>query len=119
MVKRKTARVNIVKDGDDLKLHAFIATFFSIIGFIVALIAWNKEEYTMFYARQSIVIFIIAIFAQIISLAVNWIYAIGHAINFLLWVFVILLWLLSWVYALSKEEKEVPFIGYLGSKLKL
>ena len=120
MVKKRRIKAKVVvRDGDDIRLHAFIASFFSIVGFIIALISWNKEEYTMFYARQSIIIFIIAIFVQIITLAVSWIYIIGNAITFLLWVFVVLLWVLNWVYALSEEKKEVPIIGFLGSRLKL
>ena len=120
MAKKSRVKAKIVKsDRDDIRLHAFIASFFSIIGFIIALISWKDEEYTMFYARQSIIIFIIAIFVQIIALAVSWIYIIGNAISFLLWVFVVLLWVLNWVYALSEEKKEVPIIGFLGDRLKL
>jgi len=117
--KKKKLNAKFTVQDDDVRLHAFIATFFSIVGFIIALISWKDEKYTMFYARQSVIIFIIAIFIQIIHLALSWIYIIGPIISFLLWVFIVLIWVLSWVYALSEEQREVPIIGFLGNRLKL
>ena len=48
----KTKKIN------DKKLHAFLASFFTIIGFIIALILWKDDKYVMFYAKQGLILFI-------------------------------------------------------------
>ncbi|MCX5704306.1 MAG: hypothetical protein NT066_07465, partial [Candidatus Omnitrophica bacterium] len=53
----KRAQPAIRKD-DDSKLFAWLATFFLIIGFIIALVTKKDNKYVMFYAKQSLVIFI-------------------------------------------------------------
>ena len=52
MVK-KTKRID-----DDRKLYAFISSFFTIVGFIIALILWRKDKYIMHYAKHGLVLFI-------------------------------------------------------------
>jgi uncharacterized membrane protein len=104
---------------DDKILFAFLAAFLSIIGFIIALIAKKDNKYVMFYAKQSLVIFIFAIIIEIISQIFVFIPIIGNAINWMLSLFVMILWLISWIYALSNEEKEVPVIGKYARSIKL
>jgi uncharacterized membrane protein len=99
------------KKEDDKKLYAFLATFLSIVGFIIALVAKKDDKYVMFYAKQSLVIFIAWIIAAILS----FIPVIGWVLQVLVWI----LWLISWIYALSGEEKDIPVIGDLAQKLKI
>ncbi len=106
------------KKGDDSKLFAFLATFLSIIGFIIALIVRRDDKYVMHYAGQSLVVFIVALIAWVLQgLAV--IPVLGWIISVALNLIVLILWLFSWIYALSGEEKVVPVVGYLGKKIKL
>jgi len=109
-----------VKSGKDDKIvFAFLAAFLSIIGFIIALIAKKDDKYVMFYAKQSLVVFIVAVIVQIINEIVAFIPIIGTAINVVLSIFVVILWLTSWIYALSNKEKEVPVVGKYARKIKL
>ncbi len=114
MVKKK--KVSQKSDG---KLEAFVTTFLSIVGFVIALIAWRDNKYVMFYAKQSLVVFIVAVIAGIINSVLIWIPLIGWIINAALGIIVFVLWLLSWIYALSGEKKEVPIVGVWGRKINL
>ena len=53
---KKVAKVE--KKEDDGKLFAFLAVLLSILGFIIALLAKKDNKYVMFYAKQSLVLFI-------------------------------------------------------------
>ena len=104
---------NQVSKEDDSKLFAFLATFLGIIGFIIALVAKKENKYVMFYAKQSLVIFIAYVIAWIIFMipVIGW-FLIGP----LAYLFVTIMWIISWVYALSGQEKEVPIIGQYAQK---
>ena len=115
MAKKKTSG----KKSDDSKLFAFLATFFSIIGFIIALLVKKEDDYVMFYAKQSLVLFIFAVLVGIVQMAISWIPIFGWIIGFGLQVIVLVLWVLTWIYALSGEKKETPFIGQYAKKIKL
>ena len=103
----------------DPKARAFIATFFSIIGFIIAFLSWKKDQYVMFYARQSLVLFIVMIVAGIINAILALIPIVGWIVMTCLNIFVFILWLFSWIYALSGEKKDVIFIGEYAKKINL
>lgn len=118
MAKKKIKESKSNKE-DDKKLFAFLATFLSIVGFVIALIAKRDDKYVMYYARQSLVIFIIGAVAAIISWILGWIPVIGWIINTALWIIVFVLWLISWIYALSGEEKEIPIVSDWAKKIKL
>jgi len=107
------------KKTDDSKTYAFIATFLSIIGFIIALLSWKKDKYVMYYAKQSLVVFIAMAVVGIASMVIGWIPIVGWIIIAVLDVMIFFLWLFSWIYALSGKEKEVPFIGSLAGKIDL
>jgi uncharacterized membrane protein len=106
-------RVKVSKN-DDTKLFAFLATFFSIIGFVVALVAKRKDKYVMFYAKQSLVVFIVSIIAAIVGGILIFLPILGIVIKVGLDIIVFILWLVSWIYALSGEMKEVPVVGHYG-----
>lgn len=100
----------------DSKLYAFLATFLSIVGFIIVLIAKKDDKYAMYYAKQGLIVFIVSLIAS----AIGWAFLfspLGWAIGRILNTLVFILWLLSWIYALSGKEKEVPIVGQLARKL--
>jgi uncharacterized membrane protein len=103
------------KKEDDSKLFAFLATFLSILGFLIALIAKKDDKYVMFYAKQSAIIFIVFVIAT----AVDIIPVIGGIINVVVSIIGIILWVISWIYALSGKMKDVPFVGVYAKKLKI
>ena len=118
MAKKKISKTTN-SSKDDSKIFAFLATFLSIIGFIIALIVKKDNKYVMFYAKQSLVLFIVAIIAGIINSILVWIPVLGWIITGVINLFVAILWIISWVYALSEEEKDVPFIGEYARKINL
>ena len=122
MVRKKTIKKSTRKRAnkkDGAKFLAFIATFFSIIGFVIALLLKRDDKYVMFYARQSLILFIVIIIIVLLNDLFELIPIIGSLIKLLLDFVIIVLWVLSWIYALSGEMKEVPFIGQYADKIKL
>jgi len=121
----------VSKKEDDSKLFAFIATFFSIVGFIIAIIVKRDNKYVMHYAKQSLVVFVTSILLSIIGAILSAIFyfpiyaavpgTIGAPTVFsgLASLFSFILWLFSWIYALSGEMKEVPVVGHFGRKFNL
>jgi uncharacterized membrane protein len=108
------------KEEDDKKLFAFLAVFLSIIGFIIALIAKRKDKYVMFYAKESLVLFIFAVILTIAGYIINlvtfgWLSVIQQLIGLTILVF----WVFQIVYALSGEEKSTPIIGKYVKNIKL
>ena|SRR3989344_1518870 len=102
--------------NDESKLYAFLATFLSIVGFIIALVAKKKDSYVMFYAKQSLIVFIVAFVAGIIQQFFWFIPVFGWFISSAISVLLLILWIMSWVYALSGAQKEVPVVGHLANE---
>ncbi len=100
--------------NDESKLFAFIATFFSIVGFFIAFATKRHDRYVMYYAKQSLIIFFVYVIA-VIAVAVPFV---GWIIGPIIYVVGVLLWLLSWIYAISGEHKEVPIVGRFIHKLR-
>lgn len=107
------------RDVEDKKLFAFLATFLSVIGFVIALAAKREDKYVMFYAKQSLVIFIIGVVAGAIGSVFKLIPIIGMIIYFALTILVLIVWILSWINALSEKEKDLPIISYWAEKINL
>ena len=118
MAKRKIKKTKEAKK-EDSKLFAFLAAFFSIVGFLIALIAKKEDKYVMYYAKQSLVIFIIAVAAGIASGLFGWIPIIRWIIAAGLNILVFILWLVSWIYALSGEMKHIPIVSDFAEKINL
>jgi uncharacterized membrane protein len=96
---------------DNRQLFAFIATFFTLIGFIIALILKRDDKYVMFYAKQGLVLFIGFVIAGFVGKlpVIGWIYS----------VFIVVLWILAWINALSGEERNTFIVGDIAEKIKL
>lgn len=103
------------KKEDDSKLFAFLATFLSVIGFIIALLVKKDNKYVMFYAKQSLIIFIIFIISMVIKI----IPFIGWLASIIVYIGAIILWVISWIYSLSGEFKKVPIVGDYAEKIKI
>ncbi len=121
--KNKTYKIEIPKKieikKDDSTIYAFLATILSIIGVIIAIIARKKDRYVMYYAKQSLVIFIVGIIGGVIGGILSFLPLVGGIINTGIFIVVFIAWLLSWIYALSGKEKEIPIISELADKFEL
>ena len=106
--------VKISKKGDkeNSKLFAFLAVLLSIIGFILAIIVKRDDKYVMFYAKQSLGLFIawvvVAVIGGILKAIIPFI---GNVIYGIAAIILLVLWIFGLVYSLSGQMKEVPIIG--------
>ncbi len=107
------------KEVQEETFFAFIATFLSIVGFIIAFVLWKDNKYVMYYARQSLVVFIFGAAAGIVSSIFIWVPIMGVIIDFALGALAFLAWLLCWLYALSGKKKEVPILGRWARGIRL
>ena len=122
MIMPKKSKKEVMKKGklsDDSKTFAFLATLLSVVGFIIALLVKKDDKYVMYYAKQSLVIFIAAVIVGVIGWILVWIPIIGWLVIWILNLIVLILWLISWIYALSGEMKEVPLVGKYAEKISL
>ena len=101
-----------MKRDDEKNLYAFLATFFTIIGFIIAYIVKKDDPYVMFYARQGLILFI----GQVIIVVVQPFLFYVYYVLIVLW---ILLWIITWIHALSGKMVSTIVIGDLAKKIKL
>ena len=108
---KKRASKKKQKGDSDSQLYAFLATFFTIIGFIIFLVSKRKDKYVEFYAKQGLVLFI----GYLIAIAFGWIPVIG----WIYWIFLIAIWMMAWLNALSGEKKDTWLIGDMAKKIKL
>ena len=108
------------KDKSDNKiLFAFLAAFLSIIGFIIALIAKRDDKYVMHYAKVSLVVFVVGVVGGAIGALFNWIPIIGSIIKFAISILILVIWVMSWLYALSGRIREIPIISDWAKKINL
>ena len=113
---KEIKEANNSKNHKDSNLFAWIATFLSIIGFVIAIVIKKEDKYVMYYAKHSLVIFIIGLVLGIISSILLIIPIIGRLIYAASTLFTVGLWLLSWTYALTSKQKVIPVITDLANK---
>ncbi len=104
-----------VSKNDDSKLFAFLAVFFTVIGFLIAYIAKKDDKYVMFYAKQGLVLFLCSVvvgifgfvaFSNMFLSMIYWLASIG----------LFILWIVGLVYSLSEEMKDIPIVGQFARK---
>lgn len=106
--------VQVAKSSDS-KLFAFLAVLLSIIGFLIVFLAKRKDKYAMFYAKQSLVLFI----AGLIVSAVGMVPLLGWIIAPILSLVLFVLWIIALVNTFSGQQKDTPLVGKYASKLDL
>ena len=76
----------------------------------------KEDKYVMFYAKQGLVIFI----GWLIVWAVGIIPIIGKfVLGPILLILLLILWVITWINALSGEQKKTFIIGDLAEKIKV
>ncbi|MFH1801565.1 MAG: DUF4870 domain-containing protein [archaeon] len=117
MTKKRGKTQNREKYNDS-KLFAFLAILLSVLGFIIALLAKREDKYVMFYAKQSLILFITGIIAKIIVILLT-ITLIGIIAIPVVWIVYLILWIIALVNSVSGEQKETPWIGKYARSIKL
>lgn len=113
---KKRVKQSSKKSQDDSRTFAFLATFLSIVGFVIAILLRRDDKYVMFYAKQSLALFIASVIVGFADKILMFIPIIGWIIILVLNIAIFALWIISWVYALSGKEQELPIIGEYGKK---
>jgi uncharacterized membrane protein len=90
MAKHKAAASG--KDVEEGKVFAFLATFLSIIGFIIVVLTKKDNKYAMFYAKQGLVLFIAAVIVGVASWILIFIPIIGWLAMIVLELILLVLW---------------------------
>ncbi|MEK6820262.1 MAG: DUF4870 domain-containing protein [Nanoarchaeota archaeon] len=103
---------------DDSKLFAFLAVLLSVLGFVIALLAKRENKYVMFYAKQSLILFLTGIAAKILTLLLA-ITIVGLLAVPFVWIIYVVLFIIALVNSLSGKEKETPIVGKYARKIKL
>lgn len=111
MPKKKKSVQKKTKDMDESRGFAWVASFFLIVGFVIALVVRRNDKYVMYYAKQGLVLF----FGFIIGGVVDFIPVVGN----LFMVFVVILWVISWVNALSGQKRKTWIVQDIAEKIKL
>ncbi len=109
----------VILMGKDSKLYAFLGVLLTVIGFIIVYATQKKDKYAMFYAKQGLVLFFVWIIFSIVSWVFMMIPIVGWIISAVLWVLLIVAWVIGMIYALSDEQKEIPFIGQFAKMIKI
>ena len=114
VVRNRTA----VKKEDDSKLFAFLAVLLSLLGFIIAILVKRDNKYVMFYAKQSLVLFLTGIFAKVITILLA-ITIVGIIAIPIVWVIYFVIFIIALINSVSGEERETPVVGKYTRKIKL
>jgi uncharacterized membrane protein len=105
----------LAKVSGESKLFAFLAYLLGIIGFVLVFLVRRNDKYAMYHAKQSLMLFVAAVIISLVGIVpiLGWFaYVIG-----MIWL--VIVWVLALLRALSGVEKPVPLIGKYGEKLKL
>ena len=102
--------------SDDSKLFAFLAVLLSVIGFIIAYAMKKNDKYVMFYAKQSLVLFISWILLWVVAMILSFIPFVGMLISWIAYVGLVIIWIIGLIYSLSGEMKELPIVGSFAKK---
>ena len=106
------------EDTGDSKLFAFLAVLLSVVGFIIALVAKRDDKYVMFYAKQSLILFMAGIVVKVLTVLLA-ITIIGLIAVPIVWVIYAILFIIALVNSISGQEKEIPWIGKYARIIKL
>ena len=113
MVKKK---VDKKQEEKEKITFGFLGAFFTIVGFIIAIAVKKDDKYVMHYGKHGLVLFIgyvIAWFLYMIPF-IGW-FVLGP----LSLIFVTILWLITWINALSGKQKDTWVVGEFAKKIKV
>jgi uncharacterized membrane protein len=93
----------------DAKIKAIVSHLWWI-GWIIALVVNmnQKEEYASFYIRQTLGLWV----ASVALTLVAWIPVLGLLVGLVGGIILFVFWLMSLIWSISGEKKEVPWIGH-------
>ena len=103
-------------DDSDSKLFAVLGMI-PLVGYLIVYFTRKNDDYAMYYAKQGMILFIACIIVEVALWVVSWIPVIREMVGWVLNAFVLALFIIGIIYALSGKEKEVPILGEFAKKL--
>ena len=102
-------------DGSEGKLWAVLAYLLGIIGFLLVFLIKKDNQFAMYHAKQSLVLFIAGVIVSVVGgmiPIIGWfiILPIGSLI-------VLILAIIGIINAVTGKEKPVPLLGQYAEKL--
>lgn len=105
------------KKDDSEKLFAFLCYLISIIGVVIVLATKkDRSDFSIYHAKQGLVLFIAEIIVSIVWFILAWIPIIGWIIGWILWILLLILWVLGIINSLTDKKVPLPVIGQFGDK---
>lgn len=98
---------------------AALVSYITLLGWLIAyflLYRNNKNEFSAFHLRQTLLLHILAFFINALSLLALWHY-IPNIVVIALAVLLFLLWMMGAWSAINNEKKPVPLVGRLAQNL--
>ncbi len=90
-----------------------IVSYITIIGWIVAFLAGDKEG-AKFHLNQSLVINLASLInGWVLGKILGFIPFIGPIVSWIISILIFVLWILGLVAAIKEEQKEVPILGQI------
>lgn len=106
----------VSKEVEEGKIFAFLAYLLGIIGFVIVLLAKKDNKFAMYHAKQSLVLFIVAVIGWIILMFIPFL---GWVLLPIWWIIMLIFTILGIINALTGKEKELPIIGKYAEKIKI
>ncbi|UZE93825.1 MAG: DUF4870 domain-containing protein [Candidatus Pacearchaeota archaeon] len=107
------------KGGDEEKIFAFLCYLISIIGVVIVLVTKkDRSDFSIYHARQGLVLFITWIIVAILWSILGLIPIIGWIIGWILWILVLVLWIIGMVNSLTGKKVPLPVIGGFAKSFK-
>ena len=107
------------KKSDEERLFAFLCYLISIIGVVIVLATKSERgDFSVYHAKQGLVLFIVEIIVAIAWAILIWIPIIGWIFGWILWLLVLIICVFGMINALTDKKKPLPFIGKYGEAFK-
>ncbi|HRZ85241.1 MAG TPA: hypothetical protein P5277_00500 [Candidatus Paceibacterota bacterium] len=116
---RDKKEIKKLSEEDERKLFAFISILLSIFGFLIAFVYKRNDKYVMFYAKQSLILFILCLIVATIDNLFKIIPLIGDIIHGILIILLMIIFIYGIFYSLSGKMKKIPFIGNISKFINL
>ncbi|MCI8528696.1 MAG: DUF4870 domain-containing protein [Lachnospiraceae bacterium] len=87
-----------------------IVAYISIIGWIIAFLAGDKEG-AKFHLNQALVVDVAMIIFNIVAGILTIVPIIGAILSLVISIALLVFWIMGLVYAIKEEEKEIPLLG--------
>ena len=87
-----------------------IVAYISIIGWIIAFLAGDKEG-AKFHLNQALVVDVAMIVFNIVAGILAIVPIVGAILSLVISIALLVFWIMGLVYAIKEEEKEIPLLG--------